>query len=270
MSEVSSPDPAPRHGLRRGVALLAAAAALVLVLVASRGGDDRSSPRTPAALRSAFTVGRGVEATRVLPPIGPSNGETVIFLHGWGLVGPSAYSPWLEHLRRGGSTVLVPRYQRDLRTASSRVPDAVLAGVRGAVQRLPDRPTDVVVVGHSTGGVLALDYATKAPRARLPPARAVLAIYPGGALRDMPPLTADAAALPRGTRVILMASAADQVVGIAPAQRLYADAEHLGPRRELTLVDDPGATDHFAPARPGEAARRTFWPVADALIGARG
>ncbi|MGI9099229.1 MAG: alpha/beta fold hydrolase [Solirubrobacteraceae bacterium] len=87
-----------------------------------------------------------------------------MFLHGWGLTGPKAYDGWLRHLTARGSTVIVPRYQSSSGTNSEDVPDSALAGVRSALRRLRPRPRRVVVVGHSVGGILAVDYAARASR----------------------------------------------------------------------------------------------------------
>ena len=267
MSVMTAPASArTRFWLRRAILLLAlaAAAAGLVVLI---GSEPR--PAAPAVPRpvAPFTAGSGTKSARVLPATDGKPGPTVIFLHGWGLVGPDAYRAWIDHLRERGATVIVPRYQRDLRTWSPLVPDAALDGVESALSRLPDRPRDVVVAGHSAGGILAVDYAARARRRGLPPARAVLAVYPGGALRDMPPLTADAGALPRRTRLVVMESSEDAVVGTGPAEALLEDAAQLpDSQRSLILVDDAEAGDHFAPAGDSAAARRVFWPVLDRLI----
>lgn len=269
MSGMPSRNPPSPPGRQRAL-VLAGIVAVVAAGFLLLARDDRPAGREAQARQARpFTAGRGMESARVLPALGRDAAPTVVFLHGWGLVGPKAYAAWIDHLRRRGSRVIVPRYQRDVRTPSPLVADAVLAGVRAAVSRLDadDRPREVVVIGHSVGAVLGIDYATRAEGAGLPRARAVLAIYPGGALRNMPAVAADASRLPPGSRFVVLASPADEVVGVGPAQQLFAAAAHLGEtRRELVLIEDVGATDHFAPARANRPARTAFWRVADRLI----
>jgi len=192
-----------------------------------------------------------------------------VFLHGWGLTGPKAYDGWLRHLTARGSTVIVPRYQSSSGTNSEDVPDSALAGVRSALRRLRPRPRRVVVVGHSVGGILAVDYAARAKSLGLPAAESLMIVYPGGALRDMPPVPEeDPRLIPASVRrVVVLSSATDGVVGIAPAEAIYAGAIKVPERRRrLVTVDDPEAGDHFAPALESPAARRAFWSPLDRLV----
>lgn len=237
------------------------------------GGASERSVRVTAPDPRPFTAGTGARAARVLPARGGNRRPAVVFLHGWGLLGRDAYRPWLRHLAARGSTVIVPRYQDGLQTPSSEVLDNAIAGVRAAVARLRPPPSRVVVVGHSTGGVLAVDYAVRAPSLGLPPASAVMAIYPGAALRTMPPIPQeDPAALPATVRrMVVLASASDVVVGTAPAEAIQQGATGLPlERRELILVTEPGAGDHFAPVTDTPAARRVFWRTLDDLLAATG
>ena len=205
----------------------------------------------------------------MLPARGGRRRATVVFLHGWGLTGAKAYDAWLRHLTSRGSTVIVPRYQTSLRTDSEKVPDNALAGVRAALRRLRPRPRAVVVIGHSVGGVLAVDYAARARPVGLPPAQTMMVVYPGGALKDMPAVPEDdAAQIPSSVRrMLVLASPTDKVVGTAPAEAIFTGAVNLpSDRRELITVDDSVAGDHFAPALDSGAARREFWKRADRLV----
>lgn len=235
-----------------------------------QGGDEQhttaNSPR-PDPVRS-YVVGRGARSALVLPARRRPRRPTVIFFHGWGLTGPRAYRAWLRHLAGRGSTVIAPRYQTSLRTWSEDVPDNALAGVRTALKRLPPQP-GVVAVGHSVGGVLAVDYGARAAALGLPPAQAIMSIFPGAALRGMPPVPEDDPAnLPTDVRRLLVVSSpSDQVVGTAPAQTIYDAAFNLaGGRRELLTVDDPDAGNHFAPVVDSRAVRRIFWRRLDRLV----
>lgn len=246
-----------------------AIAAVVVVAAVVAGGGTAPRPAGRAAAPEPFTAGLGARSARVLPGTGPRRRPAVVFLHGWGLTGRRAYGAWLRHLRARGSTVIVPRYQSGLQTPGDRAAGNALAGVRAALRRLRPRPRGVVVAGHSTGGVIAVDYAVRAGRLGLPPALAVLAVYPGGALRNVVPIPVeDPAGLPASLRrLVVIASPYDQVVGTGPAEELYGGAVTLpDTRRRLVLVDDRAAGDHFAPVVGSALARRVFWPALDRLV----
>lgn len=265
VSRPSAPGRRARGSRRPAVVAVVAAVALLALVLAARGGQERSG----RAASQPFRVGAGARSALVLPARGPRRRPAVVFLHGWGLTGPKAYRGWLRHLAARGSTVIVPRYQRGLRTPSLSVPGNAIAGVRAALRRLRPRPSRVVVVGHSVGGILALDYAAGAESLGLPPALAVVSIYPGGVIRDMPPIPEnDPATLPAGLRRLLVfESTQDEVVGTTPAETIRNGATALpDDRRELVTVEDPVAGDHFAPAMDSAAARRTFWAPVDRLL----
>ena len=259
----------PRTPRRRWVRPLVALLAVGWILVVLQGGDEPTSTPKPPDPPRPFTVGRGARSALVLPAQGDRRRPVVVFLHGWGLVGREAYRPWLDHLAARGSTVIVPRYQKSVRTGSELVLANAVAGVSRALRRVRPRPRYVVVVGHSAGGVLAVEYAVSAHRLELPAARAVVAIYPGAALRDMPPIPqSDPAALPSTTRrLMILASPLDDVVGDGPAQALHDGAVNIADgRREIISVDDPVAGRHFAPVTDSPAARQQFWRRVDALL----
>lgn len=197
----------------------------------------------------------------------------MIFLHGWGLSGRRAYAGWLRHLVARGSPVIVPRYQASLRTNSQVVPDNAIAGVRAALRRVRPRPRKVVVIGHSVGGVLAVDYAARAAALGLPRAAGVMIVYPGGAFKNMPPVPeVDPAEIPASVgRLLVFESTTDDIVGTTPAETIAAGAVNVpSQRRSLVTIDDPTAGDHFAPAVDSPQSRREFWARADRLIAAAG
>ena len=254
---------------QRRLAAVAAIAVIVAGVAISSldgpGPDPKPKPKTPRP----FTVGSGAKSALVLPERGRQRRPVVVFLRGWGLIGPEAYRGWLRHLTGRGSTVIVPRYQASLRARPDAVPGDALAGVRSAVERLRPRPRTVVVVGHSVGAVLAVDYAVRTRALGLPAAQAVMSIFPGAALRDLPPVPqADPAQLPSTVRrLVVLESTRDEVVSTSVAEDVYHRATRLPEaRRELVIIREPAAGDHFAPALDAPAARRVFWARLDRLL----
>ena len=248
-----------------GLVVVVAAAAAGCGAVA--GGGDAGRPAREAPRPSV--VGSGARSALLLPARGRRHGPAVVFLHGWGLTGPTAYRSWLRHLTDRGSTVIVPRYQASLRTSPETLPGNLMAGVRAALRRLRPRPRGVVVVGHSVGGILAVDYAARARSLGLPPAVAVMIVYPGGVLRDMPAVPEDdPKRVPSSVRrLLVLASPSDRVVGMAPAQAIFHGSLRLpAARRRIVEIDDPVAGDHFAPVLDSPTARRVFWSRLDRLL----
>ena len=237
--------------------------ALAAVLLA---GCGTSSGPPPVVTER---VGRGPQAAWIVRQDTEGPRPVVLFLHGWGATTPDYYRPWLDHLARGGATVIYPRYQDSFLTPPAQVLGNALAGIRSALGRIEPRPRDLVVAGHSAGGALAADYAAVAGPAGLPRARAVLSLYPGRRLRDVPLGIPEVAPgqIPAATRIVALGGARDSVVGTAPARRIVAAATRVPrARRTYTLIREPAVADHLGPQRTAPATRRVFWKRLDDLI----
>lgn len=273
------PPAARRRGRRRAIALVSIATAVVVLALAAAGGPrealDRARRAAPVptitlkrpARVERLVVGRGARAALIVRRDNGRAQPVVIFLHGWEVTGSAAYRAWLTHLARVGATVIAPRYQIRNSTPPEQTLDNVLAGVRSALRRVQMRGDTVTVAGHSAGGALAADYAAVAAREGLPPASRVLAIYPGSAIRGTNGVPVVDAPLPPETRLVVMASPADQVVGTAPAEALVAAARAVPTAQSrLVMIDQGPASDHFGPVLNSPAARRTFWRELDRML----
>jgi pimeloyl-ACP methyl ester carboxylesterase len=192
----------------------------------------------------------------------------VVFLHGFSAVEPDGYRAWIDHIVRRGAVLIYPDYQTDELTQSSSAdyqPNAI-AGITAALAQLSSGsvgPVDlaaIAIVGHSLGGVLALNIAALAREHDLPAVAAVQSVEPGGCaecggisrLIGLP--FADLSGIGPETRVIVMVGEDDQVVsdnGARTAWNLLADVRadhrdfvrmHSDHRGNPALI-----ADHYAP-----------------------
>lgn len=256
---------------------------IVVALLRSQGPDPRLRARRPADAVShtagtsttprpivRFGVGTGARGASIVRRAGTSGRRpTVVFLHGWGILGRDAYRGWIRHLAAAGNTVIVPRYQRDAGTRPDRVRGNAVAGIRSALARAPATPGTLVLAGHSAGGSLAADLAGSAAAHGLPRPVGVFAAYPGRKIRVAPGAIpeVDPARIAASTRLLALSSAADLVVGEAPARELIARATRISAsRRRLVRVTTASIADHLGPTREGKDARLAFWRRLDRLI----
>jgi hypothetical protein len=122
-----------------------------------------------------------------------------------------------------------------------------------------------VAIGHTTGGVLAFEYAAVASDHQLPVPRAVLAVYPGrypGADKDE---AVDLSGIPAYVRVAVIGGPGDPLPdGNHEARMLLSGAARVRPTRRTFLVAPPTPAGTPAPARI--LPRPLFWHWADRLI----
>jgi pimeloyl-ACP methyl ester carboxylesterase len=120
----------------------------------------------------------------------------LVFDHGFGEWNPLRYGSWIRHLVERGNIVVFPRYQVNEYTtpSTSFTPNAV-AGILRAIDTLRAHPLwtqpeldNVFYLGHSYGGLITANLATKYLTYHIPKPRAILmacpgyGTYPGGQL----------------------------------------------------------------------------------------
>jgi acetyl esterase/lipase len=188
----------------------------------------------------------------------------VIFLHGFTVVDPEVYHVWIEHLVRRGTIVVFPDYQaanvpfsgETLVATDLSAPQAIQDAIRAAVRELasgdhaqPDL-TQVTMVGHSLGALLAADYAGRATP-DLPAPAALLLVVPG-CLPDCD--VTQMAQIPATTRVLVLVGNQDTLAGEDTAKLVWAELGQI-PADHKDYVhlrgDDHGqpplVADHFIP-----------------------
>jgi acetyl esterase/lipase len=219
-------------------------------------------PLPGARQRLACTGATG--AVVVTPARAGRPSTTLIFLHGWGAVPPDAYGAWITHLVALHHTVIFPVYQ-NAATKPSEVLANALAGIRCAYRAIGGQRGPLVVVGVTTGGALAADYAAIARRVGLPVPAAILAVYPGRnpGVGIIPPVHPDS--IPPSTWVEAIAGPFDPVVDGIAAARTIVDTATRVPRshRRYLFARDPSAA---GPEQADPAAHASFWAPLDQLI----
>lgn len=281
---------------KRSIAMVALVAASV-----ARGADGPGETPYPHESVKRTEIGAGPRSYFLFEPAGPTPAKApvVVFFHGWLAMNPGVYGAWIEHLVRRGNTVIYPRFMEPETPVPEYLPNALAAVVDGlgvlessAVHVKPDRAR-FAMMGHSTGGVLAVQAAAQARSRDLPEPRAVVAVTPGEVLQTRGP---DLAGIPASTLLVVVAADHDIVTGDAHARRIYRAATSIPVSRKkfvLYRTDLRGRprfwADHLAPTaalasfdtgdgpfraiQMGGGAvnaidREGFWKVADVTIDA--
>lgn len=171
-------------------------------------------------------------------PERPDSAQVVVLLHGYGGFNPMIYGEWIRHLVRKGHIVIFPRYQRNLFfPRPPKFGDHTARGIRDALAELQNgqyvRPIAeyLVIAGHSYGGVVAADLGVNYEAYGIPQPKGLLLCAPGtGPLKGGRLDTYED--MPADTKIVIMASEGDRVVGDEFARLVFETAVHT-PQRNL-------------------------------------
>ena len=247
---------------------LALAGCVPLTELPGQGGPPSSGPGAPVTnAPDARTTrsGTGGQAIFIYEPnsAGLTSAPVIVFLHGYACINPVLYGGWIKHLVQRGNIVLYPVYQDTLLHPEQYTADA-LAAVQNAyaVLRAGDHvlPDDakLALVGHSLGGVIAMNLAAVAHTQGLPRVAAVLVANAGDTTSFVLPIPSIAAGnydqIPAEMLLLGVVGADDTGVGQDTVLSLYDAVPQIpsGSREVLELRSDyhgapPLMADHRAP-----------------------
>jgi pimeloyl-ACP methyl ester carboxylesterase len=199
---------------------------------------------------------------------------------------PQTYRGWVGHLARRGNIVVYPRYQEKLLTPPAEYTENTVAAIRAALAILkqpghvaPDLER-VAVVGHSAGGVGAVNYTVRARAEGLPVPRAVMIVEPGqgmdGGVKLVP--LDDCGKMPAAVHLLVVVGDADGMVGASCARTIWQGTRHVGDRSFVTVRSDdhgspPLRANHLSPVSWTREATDAidwfgYWKTFDGLMSA--
>jgi hypothetical protein len=222
-----------------------------------------SSPAAALAGSRVVRLGSGADEVWLFWPQGPPR-SVVVFGHGWSTPFPSAFMPWIEHLRAGGNLVIYPRYELTSADSEASALAALRQGIVTAFARIGRLRVPVIALGKSFSGGAIFDYAAEAPAWKVPAPSAVLSVFPAIPIGGLPPTP-----LPPGMDVEVLVGDRDTVVGSSGASVIWRWlAVHPAAEKRYVLVRSHAGfvADHASPALADAGARAAFWRPLDLLI----
>lgn len=209
--------------------------------------------------------GSGAQAYFLYEPSNPTpqSAPVIALMHGYGAINPRAYGGWIDHLVGNGNIVIFPVYQTTLIGAAGYTADAITALQDAFAQLKTEGHVDpdesrFAIVGHSLGGVLAMNIAASAVENDLPEPKALLLANPGdadtiidsfGSIRE-----GNYANISDETLLLIVVGADDALVGSEPAIDLFESVPQIDAQnREVVQLssdargEPPLEASHGAP-----------------------
>lgn len=196
----------------------------------------------------------------------PERAPIVILLHGYSAYNPMVYGNWINHLVQKGNVVIFPRYQRNLLSPRpKKFVQNVVKAIKGGLEELKkeghvpiDTLAPVTYVGHSFGGAIIAEMATKWQALEIPKPEAAMLISPGTGVFDKFPLESYEA-IPSDTKMLIILSENDEVVGSRFGKKVFRTATNTLSRNLLIqFADDYGDQKISAHHREVYSQERAF------------
>jgi acetyl esterase/lipase len=259
---------------------------LAVVALATAACAAERSPRVPPAQDGAWTPVADAGALRLPAPPGVSaqkigedergvyiftlerlsgSAPVVLFLHGGCGTDPYLYAGWIDHIVRNGSVVIFPVFAKsgcDTRTPVDTVERNIVEGTQAAIALLqregqvqPDA-NRFAIIGHSFGGGLSAQIASKAQQFGLPVPRFVMPVMPGWRNNKDYPIQ-NVANIPSSVYLLVVEGDKDQFEGTRYGLQIFRTARQI-PLRQRAYVQLHSRqhdgrnflADHFAPLSP--------------------
>ena len=180
----------------------------------------------------------------------PDSAPVVVFLHGYGAINPMIYGGWIRHIVQQGNIVIFPRYQQNLFSPGSDEFAANAAkGIRDALAELRQgnhvRPQNspLIMAGHSYGGAIAANLGVNFVQLGIPQPMGILLCAPGTGPLNGARLESYAA-MPADTRLLVLVSVNDHVVGETMGRLIFETAVNTPHRNFIRQHPD----EHGEPA----------------------
>ncbi|MCB9304982.1 MAG: alpha/beta hydrolase fold domain-containing protein [Lewinellaceae bacterium] len=170
----------------------------------------------------------------------PDSAEVVVFMHGYGAYNPMAYGKWIKHLVARGNIVIYPRYQKNLMWPRPEAfPENAATGIRRALKelqkegRVKPKTGKVAYIGHSYGGVISANLATRWQEFGIPKPASLLLCEPGSGPFKGARLN-EYSDLPADLEMVVVVGADDYVVGDEFGRLVFETAINT-PHRNLVI-----------------------------------
>lgn len=170
--------------------------------------------------------------------------KVIIFNHGYGAYNPMIYGAWIKHLVRKGNVVIYPRYQKNLFWPwPSAFAKNAAKGIRDALQFLENEPgmpnlamDQILMIGHSYGGVVSANLAINADTFGVPKVGALFLCSPGtgpfsGGRLD------EYSAMPADLKMVMLINQNDHIVSPEFQLMLFETAENV--QQKILLLQKP-------------------------------
>lgn len=174
----------------------------------------------------------------------PNRANVIVFIHGHSAYNPMTYGAWIKHLVLKGNIVIFPRYQKSMFSPSpSKFVENTSKGIRDALKELQtgDHVTPVLdaisLVGHSYGGVISANLGVNFKELEIPYPHAIMLCSPGsGPFKGG--LLEDYSEIPAETKLLVLVSEDDKIVGDKIGKLVYETAENVINRNLLLQYED--------------------------------
>jgi len=153
----------------------------------------------------------------------------IVFLHGWQGTSPKNYGAFIDHLVRRGSVVVFPVYQTGANTPPQGITNTAATSIKAMIKHLNRQYPKMIdeektlYYGYSMGASIAINFAMRPDKFKLPKPLALLLTAPGDAYhvakgaKGKSILYRSLSHLPKELPIVLMTGQEDTSIGLPTA-----------------------------------------------------